>query len=296
VIGLDPGQQALLREIGETPEPRARALTQGGPAVNLLADFGFSIVSAGRDFGAGVAFLGQFLSACGRVLTGRSRLRGAAIITQIERVGLRGMPIVVLISFLVGGIIAQQSIFQLRSFGTAHLVADLMGILVLRELAVLLSAIMIAGRSGSSITAELGSMKMREEIDAIQTMGLDPMEVLVVPRILGLVLGLPLLTFLAGMSGILGGAIVAQVYGQISFDIYFGRLQNAIGLNTFVVGMVKAPFMALVIGLIACIEGFSVKGSAESLGQRTTAAVVKSIFIVIVVDGVFAMFFAAIRY
>jgi phospholipid/cholesterol/gamma-HCH transport system permease protein len=175
-------------------------------------------------------------------------------------------------------------------------VADLLGILVLRELAVLLTAIMIAGRSGSSFTAELGSMKMREEVDALQTMGLDPLEVLVMPRILALMIALPLLTFVAAMAGIGGGALVAFFYGGISPEVFFSRLQNAIELNTFMVGMIKAPFMALVIGLIACIEGFAVRGSAESLGSHTTASVVKSIFIVIVVDGLFAMFFAAINY
>ncbi len=196
----------------------------------------------------------------------------------------------------MGAIIAQQSIFQLQRFGQAHFVADLVGVLVLRELAVLLTAIMVAGRSGSAFTAELGSMKMREEVDALQTMGLDPVEVLVLPRIIALLIGLPLLTFVSSMSAMAGAALVADIYGGISFEIFFARVQNIIGMNTFMVGMYKAPFMALVIGLIACIEGFAVRGSAESLGSHTTASVVKSIFVVIVVDGLFAMFFASIRY
>ena len=139
-------------------------------------------------------------------------------------------------------------------------------------------------------------MKMREEVDALETMGLDPMEVLVFPRIFALVLGLPLLSFLSSMAAISGGAVVAFFYGGVSADVFFSRLQGAVGLNTFLVGIIKAPFMALVIGMIACIEGFAVRGSAESLGQHTTASVVKSIFIVIVVDGLFAMFFASIKY
>ena len=295
VRGLSPERQALIDEVGTTPA-RKPATDKTGGLYAILTDIGEAVVDAGRDIAGGVAFLGAVVAAFGRLLTGRTRLRMPSVVTQLERVGLRGVPIIVLISFLVGAIIAQQSIFQLRTFGTVHFVADLLGILVLRELAVLLTAIMIAGRSGSSFTAELGSMKMREEVDALETMGLDPLEVLVLPRILALMIALPLLTFLAAMAGIAGGALVANVYGGVSYEVFFSRLQNAIGFNTFMVGLIKAPFMALVIGLIACIEGFAVRGSAESLGTHTTASVVKSIFIVIVVDGLFAMFFAAINY
>ena len=293
--GLRPEQETLLKEASYTPA-RTTLAPQGNSAYHLLADVGEAVVVAGRDLGNGVAFFGAVVSAMGRLFIGRARLRLPSVVTQLERVGLRGVPIILLISFLVGAIIAQQSIFQLRTFGTVHFVADLLGILVLRELAVLLTAIMIAGRSGSSFTAELGSMKMREEIDALETMGLDPLEVLVLPRIIALIIALPLLTFLSSMAGIAGGAVVAFVYGGVSSEVFFSRLQGAIGFNTFMVGMIKAPFMALVIGLIACIEGFAVRGSAESLGAHTTASVVKSIFIVIVVDGLFAMFFAAIDY
>jgi len=154
----------------------------------------------------------------------------------------------------------------------------------------------VAGRSGSAITAEIGAMKMREEIDALRVMGLDPVEVLIVPRFLALLIALPLLTFLADMAAIFGGLVVAWVYGGISPEIFLSRLQNAIGLNTFLVGLIKAPFMAGAIALIAAVEGFAVLGSAESLGKRVTASVVKAIFMVIVVDGLFAMFFAAIKY
>ncbi len=295
IIGLSPAAEILVAEVSEVP-PQVESREEEVSAYSLLADIGEALVDAGRDFLGGVAFLGAAVLAMARLLTGRSRFRLPAVVHQLEKVGLRGVPIVVLMSFLVGAIIAQQAIFQLRTFGTVHFVADLLGILVLRELAVLLSAIMIAGRSGSSFTAELGSMKMREEVDALQTMGLDPLEVLVVPRILALILALPLLTFLSAMAGIAGGAVVAFVYGGVSADVFFSRLQSAIGMNTFLVGMIKAPFMALVIGVIACMEGLAVRGSAESLGAHTTASVVKSIFVVIVVDGLFAMFFAAIKY
>ncbi|MFY8112963.1 MAG: MlaE family ABC transporter permease [Rhabdaerophilum sp.] len=296
IEGATDSQKILIDEVAFTLPAIPKERRPPAPAYDMLTDIGEAVVDAGRDLSNGVAFFGAVVAAFGRLLTGRARLRVASVVTQLERVGLRSVPIIMLMSFLVGAIIAQQSIFQLRTFGTVQFVADLLGILVLRELAVLLTAIMIAGRSGSSFTAELGSMKMREEVDALQTMGLDPLEVLVVPRILALMIALPLLTFLAGMAGIAGGAVVAFFYGGVSADVFFSRLQNAIGLNTFLVGMIKAPFMALVIGIIACIEGFAVRGSAESLGSHTTASVVKSIFVVIVVDGMFAMFFAAINY
>lgn len=294
IIGATPEQQLLLGEVNPVTIPESKPGNVN--AVDLLEDIGRGMHGIGKDFVGGVSFLGGFMAALGRVIVNPSRFRKAAFVKQLESFGFRSVPIIALISFLVGGIIAQQSVFQLRSFGTAAFVADLLGILVLRELGVLLTAIMIAGRSGSAITAEIGSMKMREEIDALRTMGLDPMEVLIVPRILALIVAMPILTFIASMSGILGGGLVAWIYGDVSPDVFLSRLQNAVKLNTFLVGMIKAPVMALVIGLIAAIEGAAVKGSAESLGQQTTASVVKAIFMVILVDGLFAMFFAAIRY
>jgi phospholipid/cholesterol/gamma-HCH transport system permease protein len=170
----------------------------------------------------------------------------------------------------------------------------MVGILVLREVGVLIVSIMVAGRSGSAYTAELGSMKMREEMDALRTMGFDPVEVLVLPRIVALLIGLPILTFLGSMAALYGGGLVSWVYGGISPEVFMARLDEAISGNTFAVGMIKAPFMALVIGVVSCLEGLHVEGSAESLGEKTTSSVVKSIFLVIVLDGVFAMFFAAI--
>jgi len=173
-------------------------------------------------------------------------------------------------------------------------VVDMLGILILREIGVLIVSIMVAGRSGSSYTAELGSMKMREEIDALRTMGLDPIEVLVLPRIIALILALTMLTFLGSMAALYGGGLVAWLYGGMAPDIFIARLKEAISITHFKVGMIKAPFMALVIGVVACAQGFAVKGSAESLGLQTTASVVKAIFLVIVLDGLFAVFFASI--
>ena len=213
---------------------------------------------------------------------------------HIDRVGFQAIPIILLITFLIGCIIAQQGFFHFRKFGADDYVVDMVGILVLREIGVLIVAIMVAGRSGSSYTAELGSMKMREEIDALRTMGFDPIQVLVLPRVLALVIALPILTFLGSMSALYGGELVAWLYGGMSPDIFVARLKDAISITHFKVGMIKAPFMALIIGVVACTEGMRVGGSAESLGIRTTASVVTAIFLVIVLDGLFAIFFASI--
>ena len=264
--------------------------------VDLLADLGRGVVGASEDMVDGTSYMGLFTMAVVRSVANPTRLRMTSIVHHLEMIGLRSVPIIALISFLVGGIVAQQGIFQLNTFGAPSLVVDLVGILTLRELALLLTSIMIAGRSGSSITAELGSMKMREEIDALHVIGLDPMEVLILPRVIALLLAMPMLTFISAMSALFGAGIVAFFYGGISPEIFLFRLQNAVGIHTFLVGMIKAPFMALVIGLIATMEGMGVEGSAESLGRQTTSSVVKSIFMVIVVDGIFAMFFAGINY
>jgi phospholipid/cholesterol/gamma-HCH transport system permease protein len=295
IVAGKPEHGILLRAIATrrddkvTPPPRSGMVT-------FLADVGQVIVGAGRDLLQGISFLGEVATSFGRQAFNPSRFRGIAVVNQLEQIAFRGAPIIVLISFLVGCIVAQQGIFQLQRFGASVFIVDLTGILILRELSVLLTAIMIAGRSGSAFTAEIGSMKMREEIDALRVMGLDPIETLVAPRLLALMIGLPILTFLSAMAGLLGAGLVAWLYGGIGLDSFIARLQTVITWKHFTVGLIKAPFMAVVIGVIACIEGLAVKGSAESLGRQVTSSVVKAIFMVIVVDGLFAMFFAAIRY
>jgi phospholipid/cholesterol/gamma-HCH transport system permease protein len=219
---------------------------------------------------------------------GRFRLTSA--VYHLHRVGWQAVPIMVLITFLIGGIIAQQGIFHFRKFGADAYVVDIVGILVLREIGVLLVSIMIAGRSGSSYTAELGAMKMREEIDVLRTMGFDPVEVLILPRIIAIVCAVSILTFLGAMAALCGGGLVAWLYGGMRPAAFVVGLREAISVTHFEVGMIKAAFMALAIGIVACSEGLNVKGSAESLRTQTTASVVKSIFLVIVDDGVFAIF------
>lgn len=249
-----------------------------------------------QDFVRGIAFLGEITTNLFQGAAQRRGLRFPSIVNQVHAIAWKGMPIVILISLVVGGIIAQQGIFQLKYFGATEFTVDLIGILSLRELALLLTAIMIAARSGSAFTAELGSMKMNEEIDALKVMGMSPMKVLILPRLIGLVFSLPLLTFIGDMSSIFGGGLVCWIYGGINPDVFLVRLQASIGLNTFLVGIIKAPFMAFVIGIIATMEGMAVQGSSESLGTHVTQSVVKSIFMVIVMDGLFAIFFAAIEY
>jgi len=293
--GSQAGYDILLHEAHYRAFEDTRARSTH-PLIDLLVDIGESVTITVKDVIGGVAFLGEVVSALLRAFVNPRRFRITSIVYHIESFAFRALPIILLINFLVGCIVAQQGIFQFVKFGASAFVVDLIGVLVLRELAVLLTSIMIAGRTGSAITAELGSMKMREEIDALRVMGLDPIEVLVLPRILALIISLPLLTFLADLAAIFGGMLVAWVYGDMSPEIFAARLQEAIGFNTFMVGLIKAPFMALMIGMIAVIEGFAVQGSAESLGRQVTGSVVKSIFMVIFVDGLFAMFFAAIRY
>ena len=237
---------------------------------------------------------GAISAALLRVVARPRSFRFTSAVHHVNRVGWQALPIILLITFLIGCIIAQQGFFHFRKFGADAYVVDMVGILVVRELGVLIVAIMVAGRSGSANTAELGSMKMREEIDALRTMGFDPVEVLILPRLIALVIALPILTFVGSMAALYGGGIVAWLYGDMNPTTYIARLHEALTITHFKVGMIKAPFMALVIGVVACSEGLKVKGSAESLGLQTTTSVVKSIFLVIVLDGVFAIFFASI--
>jgi len=294
VSGLKDDYRGLIDELHAVKPEEAPSSRRGGGLLHALAAIGQNVVSVGTNFGAFLNMLGAVAVAFLNVIAKPLRFRFTSMVHQLDNVAWRGVPIILLITFLVGCIISQQGIFHFRKFGADIYVVDMIGILVLRELGVLIVCIMVAGRSGSAYTAELGTMKMREEIDALRTMGFDPVEVLILPRIIALIIGVPILTFLGSLAALYGGGLVAWLYGGISPDIFLQRLKEAISLQTFEVGMIKAPFMALVIGIVACVEGMNVKGSAESLGLQTTASVVESIFLVIVLDGLFAIFFASI--
>jgi phospholipid/cholesterol/gamma-HCH transport system permease protein len=299
------GKEAALIGVAD----RYRGLIEGMHRVNLqqtdsvparnrlmatLDTVGRSTVGLKSDLIIFLDMLGNLSTVLLRVMRQPGRLRLTSAVYHLFRVGWQAVPIMLLITFLIGGIIAQQGFFHFRKFGADAYVVDMVGILVVREIGVLIVSIMSAGRSGSAYTAELGSMKMREEIDALRTMGFDPVEVLILPRVIALIVALPILTFLGAMAALYGGGLVAWLYGDMSPAVFIARLKEAISVTHFEVGMIKAPFMALAIGIVSCSQGLMVKGSAESLGLQTTVSVVKSIFLVIVLDGIFAMFFASI--
>jgi phospholipid/cholesterol/gamma-HCH transport system permease protein len=293
IAGLSANYASLVDEVQRVT---ASPVTETAPVTitGMLAQVGRSVVGVSETFVGLIDMLGAVLVASGRVFLHPRGFRLTSTVHHLEQVCWRAVPIIVLITFLIGCIIAQQGIFHFRRFGADIFVVDMLGVLVLREIGVLLVAIMVAGRSGSAYTAELGSMKMREEIDALRTMGFDPIEVLILPRMLALVIAMPVLAFLGAMAALYGGGLVAWLYGGVDPEAFLLRLRDAISIDHFTVGIIKAPVMAAVIGIVACVEGLAVQGSAESLGQHTTASVVKGIFFVIVMDGVFAIFFAAI--
>lgn len=296
--GVNPQHRVLLEAAAEIPDTgNGNPLTEGrsrfASAFAFVGKFAFDLK---QDLFLSMHILGATVRGA-QMKLGRSHgVSFAAIIHQLDRMAVGALPVIILMSFIIGAIIAQQGAFQLRYFGAEIFVVDLVGVLVLREIAVLLTAIMVAGRTGSAITAEIGSMKMREEIDALTVIGLNPIGVLVFPRLVALVIALPLLTIVADVAGLAGAALVARGYSGISITAFIGRLHDVVDLTTYFAGLIKAPFMALIIGIVASAEGMKVGGSAESLGLRVTSSVVKSIFVVIVVDGLFAMFYAAINF
>ena len=290
----------LLAAVGEALKAERTEPSSKEPAPTLpqrvFDPVGRTTYSLWGDLVTALFILGSAVRGAQIKLNRASGISAAAIVSQMDHAGVRAVPIIALMSFLIGGIIAQQGAFQLRYFGAELFVVDLVGILQLREIGVLLTAIMIAGRSGSAITAEIGSMKMREEIDALKVMGLDPIAVLVFPRLVALVVMLPALTIVANFAALFGAALTAWAYSGITPDTFVTRLREAIDMSTIISGMIKAPFMALIIGIVSAVEGLKVGGSAESLGRQVTSAVVKSIFVVILVDGLFAIFYGAIDF
>ena len=280
----------------ESPQPEQEPQRRPNWAERIFSPIGKITFDIWNNLAAAMYILGSAVRGAQMKFGRGSGVSPASIVNQIDHMGVRAVPIILLMSFLIGAIIAQQGAFQLRYFGAEVFVVDLVGILQLREIGVLLTAIMIAGRSGSAITAEIGSMKMREEVDALKVMGLNPVGVLIFPRLVALTVALPLLTVIANFASLAGAAVVAWAYSGITFANFIARLHEAITLSTVLSGMIKAPFMALVIGIVAAVEGLKVGGSAESLGQHVTAAVVKAIFVVILMDGLFAMFYAAINF
>lgn len=289
LAGLGERQLRLLSAVAEVAcAPSVPAPTTNG-FVDALASVGGATLRFRADGLALIGFIGVVLEALARTLFRPRRWRLTALTAQIEQTGLNAVPIVALLCFLIGCVIAFLGATVLRDFGATLFTVELIAYSFLREFGVLLTAIMIAGRSGSAFTAAIGSMKSREEIDAIRTLGVDPVEVLVLPRTLALLVSLPLLTFIGMLAGILGGAVVCALVLDISPTLFINRLYETTSIRHFWVGMVKAPIFAFLIAAIGCLEGFKVSGSAESVGTHTTSSVVQSIFVVILVDAITAI-------
>ncbi|MFK0085671.1 ABC transporter permease [Pseudomonas sp. NPDC090755] len=259
--------------------------------IQLLSRIGCAVDTLWQDTLQILGFIGLILQTLVLRLFQPRRWRVTAVVAHIEQTGLDAAPIVALLTFLVGAVVAFLGATVLAGFGASIFTVDLVAFSFLREFAVLLTAILMAGRTASAFTAQIGSMKANEEIDAIRTLGLDPVELLVVPRVLALLIALPLLTFIAMLCGIIGGAVVCALSLDISPAMFLSLLQSDIGVQHFLVGLAKAPFFAFLIAAIGCLEGFKVSGSAESVGAHTTSSVVQSIFVVIVLDAVAALFF-----
>ncbi|WP_313317095.1 MlaE family lipid ABC transporter permease subunit [Stenotrophomonas sp.] len=282
--------RALVCTIDEVADERPKPQRDYG-VLAALERLGRSVQAIGRNIKVLVSFLGENLSKMARLLREPRRFRMTATVNQMEQVGLDAVPLVALLSYLVGAVIAFLGSTILRDFGAEIYVVELVSIAFLREFAVLLTAIVLAGRTASAFTAQIGAMKAREEIDAIQTLGLDPIDLLVLPRVVALLLMLPLLTFIAMLAGLAGGVTVGAFDLGIPPQMYLARMHETMEVRHFLVGLAKAPVFALIIGLIGCLEGLKVEGTAQSVGERTTSSVVQTISLVIILDALAALWF-----
>lgn len=290
--GLASERRALLQAVGS-------AIAESGDAApgkhipawrEFFGQIGQALEELWQQGVALLGFIGLTLAAMASIILLPSRWRMTSLVAHLQQSGLNAVPIVALLTFLVGAVVAFLGATVLADFGASIYTVDLVAFSFLREFGVLLTAILMAGRTASAFTAQIGSMKANEEIDAIRTLGLSPMEMLVLPRVFALLIALPILTFIAMLSGILGGAVVCALSLDISPAMYLAMLQENIALKHFLVGMAKAPLFAFLIAVIGCLEGFKVTGSAQSVGERTTSSVVQSIFVVIVLDALAALF------
>lgn len=285
-------RRALLRAVASAlcAPPDKPAAAECSAIGDVLEHIGIAMVAFWRHAVGLLGFIGLTLEAALRVAVSPSCWRPTALAANLERTALDAVPIVALLTFLVGAVVAFLGATVLADFGASIFTVDLVAFSFLREFGVLLTAILVAGRTASAFTAQIGSMKANEEIDAIRVLGLDPMELLVLPRVFALLLALPMLTFIAMLSGIVGGMLVCALTLQISPTMFLSIFENDVSLRHFFVGLAKAPVFAFLIAVIGCLEGFRVSGSAQSVGEHTTSAVVQSIFVVIVVDAIAALF------
>lgn len=290
--GVKPAHQMMLERVEQSDIPAELERQESHPVMAMIERAGRATVAAYREGVGLLSFLGATVIAAGRALAHPGRIRFVSLVSHMEQVGLNAMPIVGLLSFLIGIVLAYQGADQLRRFGAEIFTVDLLGIAIFREMGILLTAIIIAGRSGSAFTAQIGTMQVNQEIDAMRTLGLDPIEVLVLPRVVALFIALPLLGVFADLMGMVGGVLMSMVVLDISFVQFVERVKTVLPLSAFWVGLVKAPVFGVVIALVGCREGMSVRGSAESVGRQTTKSVVVSIFLVIIIDAVFSIAFS----
>jgi len=293
--GLDDRHTPLLELVKKVDAvPVADCHTKPTTVLLLLDNLGrgtISVLNKALDL---LNFLGLVVVTLLRTILHPRRFRPHAIVSQMELTGLRALPIVGLLIFLIGIVLAYLGANLLRQYGAEIFTVDLIGQSMLREVAVLITAIMIAGRSGSAFTAEIGTMKVNEELDAMRTLGLDPIEVLVLPRLMALIITLPLLAFFANIMGVLGGGVLAYFALEVEPQQFIQQLKQAVTLQDFLVGMVKAPVHACIIAIVGCYEGLKVQRSAESVGKQTTMSVVESIFLVIMATSIFSVMFSYI--
>ena len=293
--GLDPRHAALVDLVEQADSLHAETeRVQPNVLLALVNRIGRSVCGAMAELAQLLNFFGLVIITLGRCLKSPRRLRIVSLVNQMEQTGLNALGIVGLLLFMIGVVLAFQSAEQLRRFAAEIFTADGLAVLVLREIGVLIAAILIAGRSGSAFTAEIGMMKVNEEVDAMSTIGLDPIEVLVLPRINALLITLPLLTFFANVAALTGGTIMAVATLDVTYTQFIRQLADALTLKNLMVGMVKAPVFAFLIGMVGCYEGLKVSGSAESIGRLTTQSVVESIVLVILADSLFSIIFSTL--
>jgi phospholipid/cholesterol/gamma-HCH transport system permease protein len=290
-VEVQPRFQSLTGTVQAICENPRRVKVRNLGVRDMLARMGFAVEDYTKEILALVGFLGLTLKTTLAAVLNPRRFRITPTVHHMEQVGLDAVPLVMLLSFMVGCVIAFLGATVLRDFGAEIFVVELVGIAFLREFAVLLTAILLAGRTASAFTAQIGAMQSGEEIDAIRTLGLDPIELLVLPRLFALLLMLPLLTFLAMIAGILGGMAVSIGSLDLTIEMFVNRLHETLEVRHFWVGLSKAPLFAMVIALIGCLEGFQTQGTAQSVGERTTSSVVQTISLVILLDAFAALFF-----
>ena len=294
LTGASPRAERLIEALKDTGSKEEIGAPRLPVFERVPEAIGQKMLNARKGVYGVVGFLGALLLSIGSLIRHPKRFRWLALVRQLELVGISALPIVGLMSFLIGIVIAQQGAVQLAQFGAETLTVNLVGRITLRELGVLMTAIMVAGRSGSAFAAQIGTMRLTEEVDAMQTIGISPMEALVMPRIMAAVLMMPLLGFYAAAVAIIGGAVVGQFMLGIPFWTFLSRIQDVVPIYDLWVGLLKAPVFGLIVALAGCYHGMQVKGNSEDVGLRTTMAVVTGIFAVIVIDAFFAVFFTKV--